>query len=97
MDYFQHLTEEQIKTIIAASDAARVEFYAKLAILKKAGIDEGHAWTYRTPTPALDELDRVVAALSPDARHELAGLMWLGRGDDMGDHLVDAIGGELQR
>jgi hypothetical protein len=55
----------------------------------KPKIYEGQAWAYSTPTPAYDELRSHVASLSPDARHELAGLMWFGRGDDMGDNLAD--------
>jgi hypothetical protein len=98
MNYLQHLTQNQLDTIIAASDAARAEYYASIAELQRQGIPEGLEWThYPQSQPAVTELRARINALPPEARYEPAALMWFGRGDDTGDDLTAYVRCARQR
>jgi hypothetical protein len=45
----------------------------------------------RTPHPEHKRLCRLVEALSPNARHQLMAVMWVGRGDESPDRFAAAV------
>jgi Protein of unknown function (DUF3775) len=89
------LTAGMLAPIIAAADAA--------AAAQAAATERRHAGRQRVDVvrcgdigyvpapPERAQLQRLVGALPPPARHELMAVMWIGRGDEPASRFADAV------
>ncbi len=77
----QHLMESDVAAIIAAAELNNAAHPpSEHGITLAAWLDEPDR-----PDPTRKALDKMIRALSHEARWELMAVMWLGRGDAPGD------------